>query len=126
MSEAAPSPAVRYVVRAASLAGHRWRVEMHIAQPHAQQCVSLPVWVPGSYLVREFSRFLDGLRAECGGKPCALERVRKNAWQVDCAADSPLVLHYEVTGYPTSQCIPSTLIQLSPQHSSQLLFPEMI
>ena len=32
----------------------------------------------------------------------------------------------KMNGYPTSQCIPSTLIQLSPQHSSQLLFPEMI
>ncbi len=61
MTEAASTPAVRYVVRAANLGAHRWRVEMHIAQPHAAQRVSLPVWVPGSYLVREFSRFLDGL-----------------------------------------------------------------
>lgn len=102
MTAAAPSPAVRYVVRAASLAAHRWQVEMHIAQAHAGQRVSLPVWVPGSYLVREFSRFLDGLRAECGGRPCALERVRKNAWKIDCPDGQPVTLRYEVYAFDGS------------------------
>ncbi|MBQ6657377.1 MAG: M61 family metallopeptidase [Ottowia sp.] len=99
---AAPSPAVRYVVRAAIPAAHRWQVEMHIAQPHAGQRVSLPVWAPGSYLVREFSRFLDGLHAECDGKPCALERVNKNTWALHGAAGQPVVLRYEVYAFDAS------------------------
>ena len=98
----APSPAVRYVVRAANPAAHRWHVEMHIAQPHAAQRVSLPVWVPGSYLVREFSRFLDGLRAECGGRPCALQRVNKNTWELHGEPGQPVVLHYEVYAFDGS------------------------
>ena len=97
-----PAPAVRYVVRAANPAAHRWHVEMHIAQPHAAQRVSLPVWVPGSYLVREFSRFLDGLRAECGGRPCALQRVNKNTWELHGEAGQPVVLHYEVYAFDGS------------------------
>ena len=101
MTEAA-SPAVRYVVRAANPAAHRWQVEMHIAHAQAGQRVSLPVWTPGSYLVREFSRFLDGLRAECDGKPCALERVNKNTWVLHGAAGQPVVLRYEVYAFDAS------------------------
>ncbi|MBQ9578991.1 MAG: peptidase M61, partial [Ottowia sp.] len=98
----ATSPAVRYVVRAANPAAHRWQVEMHIAHAQAGQRVSLPVWTPGSYLVREFSRFLDGLRAECGGKPCAIERVDKNAWELHGVAGQSVVLRYEVYAFDAS------------------------
>jgi predicted metalloprotease with PDZ domain len=47
-------PALHYAVEAASVHAHLFRVTLTVAQPAAQQQVSLPVWIPGSYLVREF------------------------------------------------------------------------
>ncbi len=106
MTDAAPlpscTPAVHYCVRAADMRAHRWAVEMTIAQPQEGQRVSLPVWVPGSYLVREFARHLDGLHAECGGQPCALQRINKNTWQAKCAAGQALRLRYEVYAFDAS------------------------
>jgi predicted metalloprotease with PDZ domain len=49
------SASLHYQVEAADLHAHLFRVTLTIAQPQVQQQVSLPVWIPGSYLVREFS-----------------------------------------------------------------------
>ena len=40
----------------------------------AQQRLSLPVWIPGSYLVREFARHLSGLEALRALQDVLLER----------------------------------------------------
>ena len=53
-----PAP-VHYEVAAANLQAHLFQVTLTIAQPQAQQTVSLPVWIPGSYLVREFAKNLQ-------------------------------------------------------------------
>ena len=50
---AAARAGVHYEVVAAHLQAHLFQVALTIAQPQAQQTVSLPVWIPGSYLVRE-------------------------------------------------------------------------
>ncbi len=49
--------AIHYTVEAANLHAHLFKVTLTVPQPAAQQTVSLPVWIPGSYLVREFSKF---------------------------------------------------------------------
>ncbi|MGE8397097.1 MAG: hypothetical protein ACN6NT_05810, partial [Comamonas sp.] len=47
----ATSPALHYRVQLHNLHAHLYRVTLTIPQPSAQQLVSLPVWIPGSYLV---------------------------------------------------------------------------
>jgi predicted metalloprotease with PDZ domain len=58
---ASVAPPVAYRVEAADLHAHLFRVSLTIAQPAALQRVSLPVWIPGSYLVREFAKNLQNL-----------------------------------------------------------------
>ena len=55
-----------YRVSVRSLHAHLFAVALRIDKPAAQQRVSLPVWIAGSYLVREFSKHLQGLRAHQG------------------------------------------------------------
>ena len=55
--------ALHYTVEVASLHAHLYRVSLTIPEPAAQQVVSLPVWIPGSYLVREFAKNLQHLQA---------------------------------------------------------------
>ncbi|MDT9702616.1 hypothetical protein RMT89_43800, partial [Streptomyces sp. P17] len=65
----APAPAsVHYCVVAADVHARLFRVTLTIAQPAALQRLSLPVWIPGSYLVREFSKHLLRLRATQHGQ----------------------------------------------------------
>ncbi len=52
--------------------------------------LKMPVWTPGSYLVREFSRLVQGFRATDGeGVTLSWRKVSKNEWRVQSA---PIVL----------------------------------
>ncbi len=93
---------VHYRVEAASLHAHLFRITLTVNQPAAPQRLALPVWIPGSYLVREFTKNLQHLTARQDGKPVTLHQVDKNHWDVDCVASSPLVLTYEVYAYDNS------------------------
>ena len=97
-----PSPALRYSVRVQDPQAHRFEVTLTITRPAALQCVSLPVWIPGSYLVREFSKNLQRLQACQSAKPVALTQLDKCTWQAQCVADQPLVLTYEIYAFDNS------------------------
>ena len=88
--------AVHYRVDLQSLNAHLFAVTLTIAQPATLQRVSLPVWIPGSYLVREFAKNLQQLRAHQGSQAVALMQVNKCSWQAECLTNQPLVLQYEV------------------------------
>ena len=91
-----------YRVEAADPAAHLFHVTLAVPQPQAGQRVMLPAWIPGSYLVREFSRHLQKLSARQDGKPVAIQQLDKATWQVDCVPSSPLVLSYEVYAFDNS------------------------
>lgn len=59
--------------------------------------VFMPVWTPGSYLVREFSRHLEDVTATTlAGTPLAVEKVRKNRWRVTAGDEDHVVVRYRV------------------------------
>ncbi|MCC2674362.1 MAG: protease with the C-terminal domain-like protein [Ramlibacter sp.] len=91
-----------YRVEAADPSAHLYQVTLTIPQPQAAQRVSLPAWIPGSYMVREFTRHLQKLAARQDGKPVAVHQADKATWQVDCVPSSPLVLTYEVYAFDNS------------------------
>jgi len=93
---------VHYRVEAADPHAHLYAVTLTVAAPAARQELSLPVWIPGSYLVREFSKNLQSLRATQNGQPVALKQLDKHRWQAQCKKGSPLVLTYQVVAYDTS------------------------
>ena len=88
--------AVHHHVEAASLHAHLWRVTMTIAQPAALQTLRLPVWIPGSYMVREFSKHLQQLQCRQAGSTLAATQTDKATWQVRCDTAQPLQVQYEV------------------------------
>jgi predicted metalloprotease with PDZ domain len=101
-AHAAPAWRLHYRVEAADLHAHLFHITLTIEQPAAGQRVSLPVWIPGSYLVREFSKNLQRLVARQDGRPVPLQQIDKCTWQADCVASSPLVLAYEVYAFDNS------------------------
>ena len=52
----------------------------------------LPVWTPGSYLVREYSRHVEGFA--CEAHP--VTKIRKNAWEVRASAAREVTVRYRV------------------------------
>lgn len=53
----------------------------------------MPVWTPGSYLVREYARHVEGLQVEA---PASCRKLRKNAWRVRTSGAGRVVLRYRV------------------------------
>ncbi len=90
------TPPLHYRVEVADLNAHLYRVTLTIAEPAAGQRVSLPVWIPGSYLVREFSKNLQNLRARQRGKTVPAQQLDKCSWQINGVPTLPLELSYEV------------------------------
>lgn len=100
-----PSPrsaSVHYRVEAADLRAHLFRITLNIDQPAAQQQVSLPVWIPGSYLVREFSKNLQRLAARQDGRAVSVRQLDKCNWQIGCVPSRRLQLSYEVYAFDHS------------------------
>ncbi|MBU3555854.1 M61 family metallopeptidase [Polynucleobacter sp. UB-Piko-W3] len=78
-------PAIQYTVWPADLHGHRYRVKLHIAKPNPEgQVLQMPAWIPGSYLIRDFSKQIESLEAYLIGakKKISLERIDNDHWRL--------------------------------------------
>ncbi len=93
---------VDYLIEVLDPHAHLFRVTLKLPHPAATQRLSLPVWIPGSYLVREFARHLSRPRARQGAHERAVEPLDKCSWQVRCEGAQPLVVVYEVYAFDTS------------------------
>ena len=93
---------ISYRIEARDPHAHLFQVSISIANPASAQRLSLPVWIPGSYLVREFARHLSGLSAKQGTRTVSLRQLDKATWLADCAGRGALVVQYSVYAFDTS------------------------
>lgn len=93
---------VRYRIEPDDLHTHHWRVTLTVPQPAAETVVSLPVWIAGSYMVREFGRHLSGLQARQGTRAVVAEPLDKTSWRLRCSGRAALTLSYRVYAFDTS------------------------
>ncbi|HUJ27563.1 MAG TPA: M61 family peptidase, partial [Myxococcales bacterium] len=68
------------------------------ADPRGAPFVDLrmPVWTPGSYLVREHQRHVDGFRADDGDRPLPVEKIDKHTWRVRCEGAARVRVQYRL------------------------------
>jgi predicted metalloprotease with PDZ domain len=83
---------------------HYFAVKIDVQENTAAvQEFKLPVWTPGSYLVREFSKNLNQVRAiDAQGKELAVKKKAKNAWEVQCNGAATYTVFYEVYAFELS------------------------
>ena len=93
---------IEFRVEVADVHSHRFQVTMRVAKPAARQRLSLPVWIPGSYLVREFARHLSPLSARQGERDCRVTPLDKASWEVETDGSGALTVRYEVYAFDTS------------------------
>ena len=97
-----PKPAIRYRIELHDAHAHQLRVTLQVARPAATQRLSLPVWIPGSYMVREFGRHLSRLQARQGERAVALTQLDKSTWRAECRGRAALVVSYLVYAFDPS------------------------
>jgi len=67
---------------------HMFEVELQVTHGAGewpqQELLVMPVWTPGSYMIREFARHVQDFSAlEASGKPLQWEKRDKNSWRVE-------------------------------------------
>ena len=102
-SNAAPAPQITYTLTFPEAQAHYVEVEMRITglnQPNLD--LKMPVWTPGSYLVREFSKNIESLTAEANGKTILALKTRKNIWHIDAQGLNTVTIKYKVYAFEIS------------------------
>ncbi|WP_159878998.1 M61 family metallopeptidase [Aquitalea denitrificans] len=93
---------VHYSIRPCSPATHCFEITLTVAKPARKgQVFTLPAWIPGSYLIREFSRHIVSIQASCAGKDVQVRKLDKHTWQAEPVSGS-LTLVYQVYAYDLS------------------------
>jgi predicted metalloprotease with PDZ domain len=81
---------------------HLFEVVLTVEKPDPNgQCLSLPAWIPGSYMIRDFARHIVSIKATCGGTSVALSKLDKQTWQAEPVSDV-LAVEYEVYAWDLS------------------------
>jgi predicted metalloprotease with PDZ domain len=97
---------IHYSIRPVDPHAHLFEVSLRIVNPDAAgQWLHLPVWIPGSYMIREFARHLEDVRASIGGRAVDIRKENKNTWRcarLPGAAGDPLVVTYRVYAWDLS------------------------
>ena len=81
---------------------HLYEVSVTIDDPlPAGHRFSLPTWVPGSYLIREFARHFLRVTATSNGEPLGIEKVDKSTWRT-APAPGPITVVAHVYAFDLS------------------------
>jgi len=64
--------------------------------------VKMPVWAPGSYLVREFSKNVEGFTATDVKKHLRTEKLKKNTWRIYTGKSKSIQIKYSVYAFEVS------------------------
>ncbi|MEH2006781.1 M61 family metallopeptidase [Nostoc sp.] len=90
-------PRIHYLVAMSQPETHLFEVTLHLLDyPSPILDLKLPVWTPGSYLVREYAKNLQDFVAFAEDKPLPWRKISKNHWQVDKIDVSELTVRYRI------------------------------
>ncbi|WP_345954200.1 PDZ domain-containing protein [Mucilaginibacter sp. PAMB04168] len=102
-SQAAGTLQIAYTVSFPEAQAHYADIEMEIkGLAQSKLNLKLPVWTPGSYLVREFSKNVESFTAQSGSKPVSVTKTRKNVWQLNTQGLSSVKVKYRFYAFEIS------------------------
>src|SRR4051794_31428310 len=91
---------LRYAVRLDAPARHTADIELRFTPDGDTADVTMPAWCPGSYLIRDYARFVRDLEARGDdGQPRRVTKVDKQTWRIERAGARELTVHYTVYGH---------------------------
>ncbi|MCC7039665.1 MAG: M61 family metallopeptidase [Burkholderiales bacterium] len=93
---------IRYRIAALDPGAHVFEVSVTVDDPDPSgQVFTLPVWIPGSYLVREFARHFVTVTAHDAAGPLAIAKTAKDTW-LAAPASGTLTVTAQVYAYDLS------------------------
>ena len=93
---------IEYRIRPLRPEAHLFEVTLTVADPTPEgQAFSLPAWIPGSYMIRDFARHIVHVQASSHGETLPVAKRDKQTWQVP-PCDGPVQLLYHVYAWDLS------------------------
>jgi predicted metalloprotease with PDZ domain len=93
---------IHYSIRPHDIALHLFEVVLAVSHPDPEgQVLSLPAWIPGSYMIREFARNIVQIRAEADGRKLRLTKLDKHTWRA-ARCKGELSITYQVYAWDLS------------------------
>jgi predicted metalloprotease with PDZ domain len=87
-----------YTVAMPQPQNHLFEIQLEIQlNSQAELNLKLPVWSPGSYLVREYAKHLQNFEVkDRNGNPLPWQKTSKNQWQIQTAKVETLYVSYQI------------------------------
>ena len=96
------SAAHRYRIQPQDAAAHLYEVRVTVQEPDPYgQVFTMPAWIPGSYMIRDYARHIVGIRAESDGLAVELQKLDKSSWQA-APTERPLTVIADIYAYDPS------------------------
>jgi len=97
------SLSIQYHINVSSIAGHTFEVTLRIDTPDKNgQILTLPAWIPGSYMIRDFAKNIIKISAQDDrGQTISLQKLDKQTWQA-AAVNTALTIQYQVYAFDLS------------------------
>jgi len=93
---------IQYTVELYNPHAHIFKVTLEIEKPDTTgQILSLPAWIPGSYMIRDFAKNIISLKAQSKNQKISIEKLDKSTWKIE-AVDAPILIEYEVYAWDLS------------------------
>ncbi|MDO5668150.1 MAG: PDZ domain-containing protein [Alcaligenaceae bacterium] len=94
---------VFYSITSNDLSGHRLKVTLSIAEPNPEgQIISLPRWIPGSYMIRDFSKHIETLNATHDNYPLSITHLDNHTWKIEAVRSGPIQIDYTIYAWDMS------------------------
>ena len=88
---------INYQVGMSNPQMHLFEVTLHLEDYSLSTLdLKMPVWTPGSYLVREYAKHLQDFSAVSDDKALIWRKIAKNHWQVDTDGISKVTVKYRI------------------------------
>lgn len=92
--------ALHYTVTIDNPSSHTVAIELRVVPRTSHVDVTMPAWSPGSYLIRDYARFVRDLTVTGDdGERRSAEKIDKHTWRIDAAGASELVIRYRLYGH---------------------------
>ena len=93
---------IRYQITSLNPATHYFEIQLLIDNPDPSgQCLRMPNWIPGSYMIRDFAKNIVSMSAYSGDTSLAIEQIDKSNWRLEPCA-GPLQVEYQVYAWDLS------------------------
>jgi len=87
---------IQYQISFPNPENHYCNVTLKFTSTASSHILGMPVWTPGSYLVREYSKHIDKIWLSGASNSAAMVKINKNQWKISCKKGALIEITYQL------------------------------